>query len=553
MLNIILLLIPLTTKTIKFEVSDDFIMNLIASGGYTKEPSPFIMFMHPILGQIISFLYKIFPNVNWYTFFHISIIFICFVIIDILFLRRKNKISFFLFLIIPTIFSLDMYQLIQFTKTSALCVITGALLFFSYLNDNKDDKKSIVLSILFTCIGFMIRQQCFYLVSAIFFIQSIVFLIKKKQKNYVVKELKYIFILFFCLISLGAYSIWFDNINVEYKDYKSFGEARSQLLDYSVPPYEAISQQLKEISITKNDYESLVTWNFIDSEYYTTERITKVLNIVDEFRDEHQKSIKDVLSELFHREYWNYFGLWACLIVFILFIVNDIRLLPIELLIASLGIIILIFLCFSGRIVYRVEFVVFMSVCLAMTVSDSASPQENINNYYLVLLGVICALFCVGIKGYWSLPKNKEDRYQIMYNSWSNDLNKYNLTFNNEELFELKKLFKDNTNNKYYLGFQTSIQTYYLSFNPLKPIDVNSFKNVVYLTGVDTNNPAKNEFLKDNGISNLIYELLDNNAYLVENIYQNQILEYIQNHYDKDVDMDLVEIKDGFKIWKFDI
>ena len=52
--NLVLLLLFAFSGCMKYEVSDDFIMEMMVSGAYTGSPSPFIMFMHPIIGIVLS-------------------------------------------------------------------------------------------------------------------------------------------------------------------------------------------------------------------------------------------------------------------------------------------------------------------------------------------------------------------------------------------------------------------------------------------------------------------------------------------------------------------
>ena len=52
-INLVLLILFAFSGCMKYEVSDDFIMEMVVSGAYTGSPSSFIMFMHPMIGIVI--------------------------------------------------------------------------------------------------------------------------------------------------------------------------------------------------------------------------------------------------------------------------------------------------------------------------------------------------------------------------------------------------------------------------------------------------------------------------------------------------------------------
>ena len=91
-LNIIILLPFLFTNTMKFETSDDFIMELIVSGAYDGTPTPQIMFMNIIIGYLLAFLYRFCLNINWYTTFQIFIIFCSMITVSYYILKKETTI-----------------------------------------------------------------------------------------------------------------------------------------------------------------------------------------------------------------------------------------------------------------------------------------------------------------------------------------------------------------------------------------------------------------------------------------------------------------------------
>ncbi len=59
-----------TLFTPQYQTNDDVGMTMLAAGvGLGPEPSPYLLFIHPLLGQFLSSLYRVCPEVAWYTLF----------------------------------------------------------------------------------------------------------------------------------------------------------------------------------------------------------------------------------------------------------------------------------------------------------------------------------------------------------------------------------------------------------------------------------------------------------------------------------------------------
>ena len=62
----VLLLCILLFCSIKYEVSDDFIMEMVVSGAYTGHPDAHMMFSNIFIGWLFVPLYSLFPAISWY-------------------------------------------------------------------------------------------------------------------------------------------------------------------------------------------------------------------------------------------------------------------------------------------------------------------------------------------------------------------------------------------------------------------------------------------------------------------------------------------------------
>ena len=83
LINGCFLLLFLISGTMKYETSDDFLMEMIVSGGYSGEPSPFVMFMNPLIGICLSFCYRMLLGINWFFYFQLLWIYLSMSVITV--------------------------------------------------------------------------------------------------------------------------------------------------------------------------------------------------------------------------------------------------------------------------------------------------------------------------------------------------------------------------------------------------------------------------------------------------------------------------------------
>lgn len=137
-----------------------------------------------------------------------------------------------------------------------------------------------------------------------------------------------------------------------------------------------------------------------------------------------------------------------------------------------------------------------------------------------------------------------------MNKSWLNDLRKYRVSFTENKQSDFLQTMYEETDNLYLLGFQTTIQSLYLNYDPRFSVEPQAFKNFIYLSGVDAEHPERMTWYSQRKLKHSMDILLKENVYLVENSYQNEILDFVIENYKKDATMKLYGDIDGYKIWK---
>lgn len=254
-----------------FESNDDVTILNTLSGRVTGTPSGEAMFFSVFLGLPISLLYRIIPQVQWYTLFLIGLNVLCFAIIVTCSFNKIN--SKYKALAIPfitsvvAVISLWSFALIQYTYVSALCGAAAIVLLFF----GKREK----LSIIFVLLSIMIRVQsglislAFYCI-ALFF--NKIFLLEPKFKIKTI--LKNVVLPVFCVLIFVLCFAVADNLLkthvIEPKGYTAFQKAQSSLVDYPMVSFENAQDVKSKYGWTEDIY-NLVRQFFMMDERVTTD------------------------------------------------------------------------------------------------------------------------------------------------------------------------------------------------------------------------------------------------------------------------------------------
>lgn len=550
-INLFFLITHLLFGHIKYEVSDDFIMQLLVSGGYTGTPSPEIVFMNILIGYFLSFLYTYLPHINWFFWMHIFVIFIsCFSICYIILKIKNTAIIKFLIVVFLCFFSPDLYLLIQFTKTSTVALLASAM-FFLYWLIYSTQLHYLIFASMMSFIGLAIRDKCINIILPYFIL--IVFFYLIINRNIITKK-KILNILIIFSISFGNLTLlniinrYYEDNHANYKSYIQYNSIRASVLDYPYYDYSKLQEPLQEIGINENDYLNLTHWNFIDTDFFDYEKLNNIYDVLNDYRDEHPLGIKASILQLMNQNYYKYVSVMGCLSIFFIgilickkyFVYSSIAIL-------GTGIVLFLY-AYIGRLMYRVEYSTFLALSIYLIVLQLFLNQRKFN--FKKTLIIACCFLILGRTPLYIGETSYA--YHNLFFSMINVVGKYRSQFNQENRHNnLIKEFKNNPNNLYLLGFQTMTQTYYLNYSPFTSGCFLDFQNTIYISGVETNHPEWKEALMKWKIKNPALGLLEKNVYLVENVDQENIFQYLKIHFTDEVKIVLYKELDGFKIWKF--
>ena len=535
----ILLTLYLLSGTMKYEVSDDFMMQLMVSGAYGTGASD-MMFTSPLLAMTLSWLYQTFPFVNWYFYFQASMIMLSLSVISYVFIKEKRhpllqSLLWALLLFVAK----DFYQLMQFTKTATILLCAACILAIYAM---KQDKKLLIPAIFFLIVGMMLRLKCIYMAGPALAVYVLFELIEHRHD--LLDALKPYILLGLCaVLCYGGVVVSNDywEVKNDLVAYDAFNHERVAINDVKAVPYEQIKAELDQINITENDYQMLLSWNFGDEAYFDTETMKQVADIMAKHQSH---SLKDALYSMIQRQYWTYLIFWF-VVVSVGICMLWFHSIPQALMMGATGVLLLLLNAYVSRNVYRVEVSTFVA-CIIFFFYMLKNPRK-MDASKLCYLPALCMLVAtlVGM-----VPVHAQENYDVMNASWDNSLKKYQVSFRQTPLKIVEEM-ETNPQNTYVLGFQSCIQSFYLHYDPVLDNGASLFQNAIYLGGVDFQHPLRNAWLNQHHIDNTMQALLQDNIYFVEHKTQQQILTFLLEHYDASITMELVKEVDGYQIWKF--
>ncbi len=289
---LIFILIPFT-----YGINDDMTLRDIASGAVSGTPDGHLIYVQYVLGKLISLLYMAVQGIDWYALVWLGLMLFCFGLL--LYrtaalcrcIKRSLLAGLFGALVLFTLVYLDYFVNFQYTIVAS---ITGGTAVFFYFT--MDPEKPLYVRLreyaviaLLAWITYCIRSQVFML--AVPF-GAVLFLGKKKiriaeKAMFLAAVLAGIFVVF--IIERGAYS------SQEWKDFRNFNQARTEIYDYyGVPPYSENEAFYESIGMEECDVVNLERYRLYFTDGLETGKLEETAEYAEKLWKETQTPIQRV-------------------------------------------------------------------------------------------------------------------------------------------------------------------------------------------------------------------------------------------------------------------
>ena len=287
-INIVIVIAVMLATPMMYESNDDFAIAAELADGY-----PYISFVNYYLCKLLIAIQDCFTDVNIFILSQIIMSFLSFcTILKIVVERSRLRIEILFAAVICTIFSLDHYSDIQFTKTAALLMTSGALLLVdNFVHEKRVPEFIIAIALFFIGAGYRDNGVTPIAAYAGLFLM---FWLLEERRIFNIKELFFVAIIALVLMAPHGLDAASDAINrstPELKLGREYQSARIRVTDYPLlGHYEEAAADYESINISENDLELINAW-FFDYEGSASPEMLKEINKVNKPYVDSNKSI----------------------------------------------------------------------------------------------------------------------------------------------------------------------------------------------------------------------------------------------------------------------
>ncbi|WP_270853192.1 hypothetical protein [Roseburia hominis] len=481
--------------------------------------------------------------------------------------KNHPYIGIFASLVFVSFFSDDLYILVQFTKTATAAMCAGGALLLYGLWEKKKTKKilPVTMGILLALVGSMVRYSTIYIVLVFLVLIFIEYVWIYRRSDCIVKKI--VFGIMISGITVGgAYALtvldstmW--KTNVEYGQYKVYNHQRASVTDVNGYGSDTVMPELEKLGVSLNDYYMIETWNFLDQDYFTPELISDISKVKKDYSNQVTRSLQYVLRTFIDRQYEKYLVAVGVEILFLLLLFCQPEKVLWSGFKAAMLVILLMYFIYRGRVVYRVEYSVFFAAAVALATSLSVKEEtepamKRIMIYFVTVLCLCKIPLYIPDTNYQHMDDEEYAQYisDCFYESWNFKLERYRCSVSKRQpQAKLMQMIESDTEHYYLIDFSSGIQLLYFNYKPWIRMDAGSYNRYSYLGGVTMGYPDNGEVWGRNGIDsrNPYISITNNNIYVVDNLYRDIKLWYVQEHYDEKVQVLPVYHVDGFSVWKY--
>lgn len=214
-----------------FASNDDAMMMSLLNGTYTGHPEGYAVFIHPILSELISLLYKCNNQFPWYPFLWFMFSFLAYVaVVNAVAIRGGKAIYQLLWIVAYLLFSVHHLFLLQFTVIAGVLALSGYLLLFeSKVFSPNNLHLNGIFAIFLVILSILVRIDVFFLTTlGLGFFYGFKYGLNKLLT--LLYEGRYLWIVVIFLVVLVPL---YEKVN-GYNEYVKFNKARAKVIDHPV-------------------------------------------------------------------------------------------------------------------------------------------------------------------------------------------------------------------------------------------------------------------------------------------------------------------------------
>lgn len=528
-LNAVFLILTVVIVRVGFESNDDPTLAAFVDGQMANSTA-YVPYINIVLGAVLKFIYNVLGReIAWHTFCQYALLFAGFTALSFTLCERLGALrGAAVTTVLLLFFGVDVYCIINYTKTAAVCTVGGmALLLYSFEQEGRH-RFAVCLGVTLSVLGFLLRDMeflpCFGLMAVLCLRPLWNILAAKGSAGEKLRSigrlaLPYVLVLILCA---GFYALnewaWSKE---PWSVYHDFDKVRVAYSDYGRPAYAEMPEAYDALGLSEADVQLAYDSNYFDPEVFSAETMQAITDARDERfpRPTPGECVGEFLDKAIPSFFVN-LHVYGFLLILVLWLaagehsLRDWLCLGFE---GTLFCAAYLYLIWRGRyLVDRVDLGLLLCAASLMALMLDAGRLKREK-----LLTVLVLLLAVGVSHYlmrdWYRTAPAEDKSEIRA--------AYERLLADEDHVYLAK---------------TDAVTDGL-WSPFEPYGKGYWDKVVLLGGFDCLHPTIMENLAEYGVENPYRDCVGNpKVYLIEDNID-LTLQYIREHYDPKATAKLVE------------
>lgn len=269
-------------------IDDDWSISVALSGRYPD--SGLCLFVNALISQASVFLNDALPFMNWFLVIERLITVAAFAAFNYAVLTFLAPVWAFSLMALLEMFALPgCTYLGNFTFVAFVATVAGGTLLVGNVMREGRHRASSVIGIVLCACGYAVRVESFLLAVPFFGLAVLYFLFVRVQASRSAGGVKQACAAFgkalipmAAMVAVCAAMTVYDAAQwsqPEWKYWQECNHERSMIVDYPMPAYDEVAEQLTEMGISEVDYYMVTHWATGDTEYFDLERLREVASL----------------------------------------------------------------------------------------------------------------------------------------------------------------------------------------------------------------------------------------------------------------------------------
>ena len=172
-LNAVFLILTVVIVRVGFESNDDPTLAAFVDGQMANSTA-YVPYINIVLGALLKGIYTVLGReIAWHTFCQYALLYLAFTALSFTLCERLGALrGAVVTTVLLLFFGVDVYCIINYTKTAAVCTVGGMALLLYALEKEGRHRFALIFGLLLTVLGFLLRDMeflpCFALMAVLF-------------------------------------------------------------------------------------------------------------------------------------------------------------------------------------------------------------------------------------------------------------------------------------------------------------------------------------------------------------------------------------------------